>query len=90
MTMQVLQPETVQVVPVTVTVDDVAVDAADVELAVARDEARPDTWAAPTVLAGGKYGVLVSDLTSGVWTVYARVSANPETPVIPCGKFAVP
>ena len=87
--MKILQPETVQLVPVTVTLNDVAVEPDVVELAVALGGERPTVWAAPTV-AGDVWGVLVTTPASGLYTVYARVASSPETPVIVCGTYAVP
>lgn len=86
-----LQRETVELVPVTVTVDGTALTVADVgtiQLAIALNGERPTTWAAPTVV-GSKYGVLVDTPAPGNWTVYAKVSSTPETPVIDCGHFIV-
>lgn len=79
--------ETVEFIPVTVTVDGVQVTQG-VEFAVVLGQARPTTWAAPTTL-DGQIGVLISGLTPGSWVIYARVSASPETPVIKCGLIVV-
>lgn len=79
--------ETVEFVPVTVTVNG-SVVTAGVEFAVVQDGARPSTWSAATSLSGS-IGVLISGLTPGQWNIWARVSASPETPVINCGFITV-
>lgn len=79
--------ETVEFIPVTVTVDGVAVTVG-VEFAVVKDGERPTSWSTPTSL-DGKIGVLISGLTSGQWDIYARIAASPETPVVKCGFITV-
>lgn len=79
--------ETVEFIPVTVTVDGVSVTNG-VDFAVVKDGERPTTWSTPTTLSG-KIGVLISGLTTGQWDIYARVAASPETPVIKCGFIVV-
>lgn len=89
-----LQRETVQMVPVTLTKTvagvTTALGPAGVEVAYVRDAVRPveADWASPTI-DGDDWGPLVSTPTSGRYTVYARFTAAPETPVIPCTTFVV-
>lgn len=59
-----------------------------VAFSIVVDGQRPDIFAPATVL-DGKIGVMVQDLVPGNWRVFAKVTANPETPVIDCGYFTV-
>lgn len=79
--------ETVEFIPVAVTVNGVAVTT-NVEFSLVPDGSRPTTWTTAATLSGA-IGVLISSLTPGLWSVYARVSSAPETPVINCGTFIV-
>ena len=79
--------ETVEFIPVVVTVNGAEVTTG-VEFSLVPDGSRPTTWATAAILSGS-IGVLISSLTPGLWSVYARVSATPETPVINCGTFIV-
>ncbi len=89
-----LQRETVQMVPVTLTKTVAGVDTAlgptGVEVAYVRDEDRPTAsdWAAPTI-DGDDWGPLVTMPAPGRYRVYARFTAAPEIPVIPCTTFVV-
>ena len=79
--------ETVEFLPVTVTVDGAAVTTG-VTFAVVTLGTRPTTFVAPTTL-GGKIGVMVGGYAAGYWQVFAKVVSSPETPVIDCGYFSV-
>lgn len=79
--------ETVEFIPVTVTVDGVEVTTG-VTFSVVIDGTRPTVWTAPTTL-NGKIGVLVSGLAVGAYHVFAKITSSPETPVVECGRFTV-
>jgi len=79
--------ETVEFIPVTVTVDGVAVTSG-VTFAVVADGVRPSTFSAATTL-GGEIGVLITTPTIGRYTIWAKVTASPEAVVINCGSYDV-
>jgi len=87
MTALTVPRETVEYVPVDVTVNGV-VTTTGIEFAVVLDGARPSAWTAAVVLSSRTY-VLLTGLTPGQWRIWARVSAAPETPVIECGYITV-
>jgi hypothetical protein len=87
MTAMTLPRETVEYIPIAVTVNGV-VTTTGVEFAVVADGSRPSTWSAAVVVEGATH-VLVSGLTPGQWRIWARVTAAPETPVIECGYITV-
>lgn len=81
--------ETVEFIPVTVTVNG-AVIITGVSFAVtAAFNVRPVTFNAATIL-NGQTGFMVSGPTAvGSYRVWAKVSDAPETPVIDCGTYQV-
>lgn len=79
--------ETVEFQPVTVKVDGVLVTDG-VQLTITSGSTRPTVWA-PAVTLDGKIGVMVEGLEVGSYTVWAKVSAVPEVPVVRCGWFAI-
>jgi hypothetical protein len=79
--------ETVEFIPVTVTVDGTPVTTG-VQFAVVADGVRPTTFSAPVTLSG-KIGVLISGLAAGNYRIWAQVTAAPETPVIECGYITI-
>jgi hypothetical protein len=79
--------ETVEHLPVPVTVDGALVTTG-VTLAVVAKGERPVTFATPLTL-NGKIGVLLTGMAPGFWDVYAKVSSSSETPVIYCGYFQI-
>lgn len=85
--MTTIPRESVEFVPVTVTVDGATVTTG-VELAVVQDGERPTVWAAPVTLSG-QIGVMTGTYAVGTWRVWARVTSNPEVPVVDCGYFRV-
>lgn len=87
MTMLTVPRETVEYIPVVVTLNGVVVTSG-VEFAVVADGSRPSAWSAAVVLNSATY-VLLTGLTPGQWRIWARVSAAPETPVIECGYITV-
>lgn len=80
--------ESIEFIPVTPTVDGVAVTE-NVTLSIVAAGARPSGWAAPTTMADGTIGYLVNGLTQGVWVIWAKITSSPEVPVIECGRFTV-
>ena len=79
--------ETVEYIPVVVYLNGV-VTTANVSFAVVPDGTRPSSWTAATVLNSATY-TLISGLSVGLYNVFAKVSAAPETPVILCGQITV-
>lgn len=79
--------ETVEFASIAVTVDGAAV-LTGVTVCVVPAGNRPATFVDPATLAG-KLGVMVSGMAPGVYTIWARVSSSPETPVIEAGSFRV-
>lgn len=79
--------ETIEFQPVSISVNGVVVTTG-IEYAVTTDGARPLVWNIPTIL-DGKTGFMVQGQPPGTYTVWARVTANPETVVINCGQYVV-
>lgn len=52
------------------------------------DPADDSAWAAPAT-AGEARGVMIDHLARGQYAIWARASANPETPVVELGMIAV-
>lgn len=72
---------------VTITVDGTPVTSG-VTFCVAPDGTRPATFTAPTTVAG-KIGVLITGYQPGVYRVWAKVTSNPEIPVLNCGYITI-
>ena len=83
------QRETLEFLPVSVTVNGTAVTT-DVEFSVVDLDSRPSTFGAATTI-GGAIGVMVNGtaLGPGTFRVFAKVTSSPEIPVIDCGSFRV-
>jgi hypothetical protein len=79
--------ETIEFLPITVTIDGVAV-LTGVSFAKTTGAARPTTWVAAYSL-DGKIGILLSGETAGTYHVYAKIVDAPETPVIECGSYII-
>lgn len=79
--------ETVEFLPVTITVDGAPVTT-NVELSVVARTARPQTWTTPTTL-DGQIGVMVEGYEPATYAVWARITDTPETPVIRAGEFII-
>ncbi|WP_193510498.1 hypothetical protein [Cryobacterium sp. BB736] len=79
--------ETVEFLAVTVTVDGAPVTD-NVEFCVTPVGERPELWDAPTVL-DNRIGVMVQNQEPGNYRVWARVTDNPEIPVVDCGYYTV-
>lgn len=85
--MNVYERETVEFIPVTVTINgDTVTEAVEFAVTVAVD--RPTDWAAPVEL-DGRIGVMTDHQDPGSYTVWARVTDSPEVPVIRCGSYRV-
>lgn len=82
-----LPRESIEFVPVTVTLDDVVITSG-VTFAVTTAGTRPTSWSAPTSLSG-KIGVMVSGLAPGAYVIWAKVASSPETPILECGAFTI-
>jgi hypothetical protein len=78
--------ETIEFLPLTVTDGDDPVTT--FEVAVTAYGARPTTWEANTEV-GGEHGVMVEGLSPGDYSLWAKVTANPETPVIHLGIISI-
>lgn len=87
MSTMIVPRETVEYIPVIVTVNG-AVTTTGIEFAVTPDGARPTSWTAAVVLSGATL-VLLTGLSPGQWNVWARVSESPEIVVIECGPIVV-
>lgn len=79
--------ETIEFLPVTITVDGAAVTTG-IEFSVNPLSTRPTTWSAPYIL-GLQSGILISGYTAGVYVVWAKVTAAPEAVVVDCGQFTI-
>jgi len=79
--------ETVEFLFVTVKVGGVEV-LTDVTLCVVASGTRPTEFVAPATL-NGKIGVLITGLAPAYYAVWAKVTSDPEIPVIDCGSFRV-
>ena len=81
--------ESVEFQPILVTLDGVKVTTG-VETAVLVPSARPtsSSWSTAYSL-NGDVGVLIQNLATGTWNVWARITDSPEIPVINCGSFVV-
>ncbi len=79
--------ETVELIPVTVTVNGAPVTTG-VQLCVTPDGARPTVWEAPYEL-DGRIGYMLDGTLQGdkAYRVWAKVTDTPEIPVIDCGSF---
>ena len=84
--MNVYPRETVEFLPLTVTDGDDPVTT--FQVAVTAYGARPTTWSANTEL-DGEHGVMVSGLAPGYYSLWAKVTANPETRVVHLGHIAI-
>jgi hypothetical protein len=81
------QRETVEFQPVSLAANGSPIQDG-VEFSIVLDGRRPDTWV-PAVHLSGKLGFMVQGRAPGAYHVWARITANPETPVIDCGIFRV-
>jgi saccharopine dehydrogenase-like NADP-dependent oxidoreductase len=79
--------ETIEYIPVAVTLNGIATTTG-VSFAVVADGSRPTSWTSATVLDNATY-TLISGLAPGLYNVFAKVSAAPETPVVICGSLIV-
>lgn len=85
--MMIFQRETSEFLPVMVSRNGVQVTSG-VETAITSRGVRPSAWTAAMEL-GGQVGLMVEDLTPGVYDVWVRISADPEEPVKWVGAVAV-
>jgi hypothetical protein len=79
--------ETVEFLPIIVTVNDV-VTTTGIQFSDVPDGARPLTWVAPVTLSG-QIGVMVQGYGPGRRRVFAQATENPEVAVIDCGVYTV-
>ena len=79
--------ETIEFIPVTVTVDGTPVTTG-VMFSITRLHERPTVWVEPIILED-RIGVMTQHQTPGTYLVWAKVSDDPETPVILCGAYVV-
>lgn len=80
--------ETVEFVPVVVTVDGAPVTSG-VQICLNDSPAtRPTIWVAATVL-DGKTGFMVQGRSEGNLYVWAKYTDSPEVPVIYCGRVTI-
>lgn len=89
--MKTYQRETDEFLPVRVTRAGTPVTSG-LEFCIVPTNQRPSGWVPQItreVDGTTKVGVQVVDLTQGTWAVYARVAAEPDTPVVKAGEFYV-
>lgn len=79
--------ETIEFQPISFELDGLPITN-NVFVAVAATGTRPQTWAPATALDGA-IGVMISGLAPGSWTVFAKVTDAPETPVVECGRIKI-
>jgi len=79
--------ETVEFIPVEVTVDGETVTDG-VQFCVTNRVTRPTSWISPVTLEG-KIGVMTNAQPVGVYVIWAKVTDSPEVPVIRCGEYRV-
>lgn len=87
MNIPTLPRETIEFLPIAVTVDDVNVTTG-VMFSTVIAPARPSLWT-PAATVSGKIGMVVSEATPGLYTVYAKITGAGETPVILCGQYLI-
>jgi hypothetical protein len=80
--------ESVEFQPITVTLNGVAVTTGVTVQVVVQGNRPVGAWVTPTTLSG-VIGVMVSGQAPGSYTVWAKVTSAPETPVINCGTYVV-
>jgi len=86
--MTTFERESIEFQPVTVTLDGQPVNTAILALAIVPHGSRPTTFTAPTII-NGKPGVMIQGLTPGVHKIWAKVTSNPETPILACGYITI-
>jgi protein-disulfide isomerase len=79
--------ESIEFLPITVTVDGVKVSTG-VTFAKTTGADRPTVFNA-AVTVGSNIGVMVAGEPTGLTTIYAKVTGTGETPVIMCGQYRV-
>lgn len=80
--------ESIELVPVTVQIDGAPVtEGFTLALTAGRD--RPSAWVAPTVIGASVGWLLDGTLAPGTYSLWAKVVAAPETPVIDLGRIAI-
>lgn len=89
MSIATLQRETLEYLPVVVTVNGTPTTV-NVEFSIAAFDLRPTMWTSAVVIDDG-IGVMVdgSELGTGDFKVFARVTDTPEIPVVECGAFRI-
>ncbi len=82
--------ETVEFIPVTVTVDgeEVTSGVAFSVVQLITGAERPGAWIAPVAL-GGRIGVMTDQQEPGIYAVWAKITDAPEIPVVFCGEYKV-
>lgn len=81
-----IQRESVELVTLNVSVDDEAIT--DFQVCIVLQGQRPITWTDATVI-GSDSGALVSGLAQGLYSVFVKVSDDPETPVLFAGTLEI-
>jgi len=84
--MRTFPRETSEFLPLTVTLDGDPVT--DYEVALAPYGDRPEAWEMAMDLDDAK-GVMIDALAPGYWSVWARVTDNPEVPVMLVDTIAI-
>lgn len=72
----------VELLPLTVAVDGTPTTTYQVAIVPAGTASTDITTWASSVAVDTDRGVMVADLTPGIWAVWTKVTGNPETPVM--------
>lgn len=59
-----------------------------VSFSIVPDGTRPEVFT-PSVVYGGKTGVMIQGLARGTYRIFAKILNDPEVPVIDCGYFYI-
>jgi hypothetical protein len=86
-TAETFERETVEFLPVNPKINGVAFTGS-FQVCIKPYLTRPDNWAA-AVEVGGQRGIMIQGLTTGTYTVWAKITDNPEIPVIDCGYIFI-
>lgn len=85
--MNIYPRETIEFVGISVAIDG-AITTDGIQFALTTFEQRPTDWI-DAVILGGKTGVMIDGLEPGVYTPYAKLVNDPETPVLQVDAFQV-
>ena len=87
MNIPTLPRETIEFLPITVTVNGANITTG-VMFSTVIAPVRPTVWTA-AVTVNGTIGIVVSGAAPGLYTVYAKIAGTGETPVMLCGQYLI-